>query len=154
MNALKPGCSLWLAASVCAFAACTGSINTSRGGQSGQSGATGANAGRTGGGGFGAAGASGAATLAPVAARRLTASQHRNVVDDLFGPGLTWPAVEPEPAIAGFTSVGASEVGASLSTVERYAAAAEAIARGVFSDATRRASNLGRGGGAPRKARH
>jgi hypothetical protein len=75
--------------------------------------------------------------------RRLTASQYRNTVEALFGAPLVVPALEPEPAAAGFTSVGASTVATSPVGVERYEAAAASIARQVMASGARRAALVG-----------
>lgn len=92
----------------------------------------------------GAGGGGSVATELPAATvRRLTASQLRNTVEDLFGPGLTIPEVDGEPALMGFTSVGASAVATSPTGVERYHAAAESIASQVFADTARRDALVG-----------
>jgi hypothetical protein len=84
----------------------------------------------------------GAGALAPVGMRRLTLSQYRNTIEDLFG-AVTMPAVEGEPATSGFTSVGASVVSTSPVGVERYDAAARSIAGQIFGDAAKRAALAG-----------
>jgi hypothetical protein len=70
--------------------------------------------------------------------QRLTAAQYRNVVTDLFGAGLTLPALEEEAAVGGFASLGASEVGTSRRGVALYGEAAQAVARQVMTDPARR----------------
>lgn len=94
----------------------------------------------------GSAGNGGAATgpaSALPAMRRLTFAQYRNTVREVFGAPLPELVLEREPAVHGFASVGASTVVTSPLGVERYEAAALAIAAQVFGDAPRRAALVG-----------
>ena len=75
--------------------------------------------------------------------RRLTAKQYRNTLADLFGDGLVLPPLDEEPATGGFSTTGASQVGTSFQGVEQYLAAADAVARQVLSDETRRYTVVG-----------
>ena len=56
--------------------------------------------------------------------RRLTATQYRNSINDLLGPGLTVPAIDEDVIAGGFASIGAGAVTTSGSAVARYDAAA------------------------------
>ncbi len=71
---------------------------------------------------------------APVALRRLTTSQYRNTIRDLLGPNFTIPTVEAEPALEGFTSVGASQVSTSRVGVEQFELGALSLAAQWFTD--------------------
>ena len=65
----------------------------------------------------------------PAALRRLTSSQYENAVLDLLGADLTLPtSLEPDTAIDGLLSVGASTVSVSALGVERYEDAAYLLA--------------------------
>lgn len=75
--------------------------------------------------------------------RRITVSQYRNTIADVFGKDVTLPALELEPAAEGYTSVGASTVGTSRVGVERYQAAATSIAGQVFKNEAQRTRLVG-----------
>jgi hypothetical protein len=77
------------------------------------------------------------------AMRRLTAKQYRNTLADLFGEGLVLPPLDEEPATGGFSTTGASQVGTSFQGVEQYLAAADAVARQVLEDESRRYTLVG-----------
>jgi hypothetical protein len=84
-----------------------------------------------------------AADAAKPSVRRLTAKQYRNTLADLFGDGLVLPPLDEEPATGGFSTTGASQVGTSFGGVEQYLAAADAVARQVLEDETRRYTLVG-----------
>lgn len=70
-----------------------------------------------------------AVTGEPPVTRRLTTTQYDNALRDLFGADLYVPAApEPDLAIHGFARLGAAEVSISPRGVERYEAAAYAVA--------------------------
>jgi hypothetical protein len=122
-------------------AGCTGTISTPSGsgpGSSNVSGTAGSGAGVAGGGGTTEPAAQGGPVL-----RRLTASQYWASVRDVLGEPLPQVALDGEPAVHGFTSVGASTIVTSPLGVERYDAAARAIAAQIMSDATRRSALVG-----------
>lgn len=130
---------------VTAFAAlsCTGTVSgDGRIGAKPTAGAAGAGGGAAaaGGGAAGAGGTSvGTAAVAPPPAswRRLTASQYRNTIDDLFGPGLDHGAIEATPALDGFSTVGGAQGAASAYGVEQFELAAQQVAAQVVADAAR-----------------
>ncbi len=70
--------------------------------------------------------------------RRITTAQYRNTIADIFGRDVVFPMLEQEPALLGYASVGASSVGTSPVGVERYQAAATAVASTVFATPSRR----------------
>lgn len=73
--------------------------------------------------------------------RRLTSTQYRNAIGDLFGTDVVIPpALEPDPELAGLLSVGASAASVSQRGVEQYEDAAFAIAQQVLGDTARRAA--------------
>jgi hypothetical protein len=74
---------------------------------------------------------------------RLTGTQYRNAIVDLFGLGL--PAVELEPDTNPFlfTSIGASLSTVSARGVEGWDRAARALTGAIFADAPRRAALTG-----------
>jgi PAS domain-containing protein len=73
--------------------------------------------------------------------RRLTVSQYRNSVRDLFGEGLVLPAnLEPDVPIDGLIAIGAGQTTISPYGVEQYEAAAFQIAGQVLGDPARRAA--------------
>ena len=84
-----------------------------------------------------------AAAAAEPSVRRLTSKQYRNTLADLFGDGLVLPPLDEEPATGGFSTTGASQVGTSFQGVEQYLAAADAVARQVLEDETRRYTLVG-----------
>jgi hypothetical protein len=70
----------------------------------------------------------GPATATLSASQRLTTTQYRNAVRDLFGSEIALPpALEPDVAADGFDSVGASTSAISPRGVEQYEAAAFAV---------------------------
>ncbi len=74
---------------------------------------------------------------------RLTASQYRNTIADLFGPDIVVPELEEDTPLGGFLSVGASVIGTSQRGVELYEAAALAIARQTVGEPNRRKTIVG-----------
>ncbi len=88
--------------------------------------------------------ASGRATAAPApAVRRLTMRQYQNTLTDLFGPGLVFPMLDEEPAVGGFSTTGAAQVGTSFQGTELYLNAADVLARQVLNDEARRYTVVG-----------
>ncbi|MCA9539623.1 MAG: DUF1592 domain-containing protein [Myxococcales bacterium] len=79
---------------------------------------------------------------APPVMARLTARQHRNTLEDLFGPGLPATPVEADTNPFLFHSIGAATTDVSAGGVEQYAAAAFAVAAAVFHDPERLARVL------------
>ncbi|MGZ3420977.1 MAG: DUF1592 domain-containing protein [Polyangiales bacterium] len=76
-------------------------------------------------------------------AQRLTVAQYRAAIRDLFGPEVVVPpALEPDVAIDGFISVGASKSTISARGVEQYESAAYAIANQIVGDAKLKARVL------------
>ncbi len=72
--------------------------------------------------------------------KRLTTSQYRHAIRDLFGEGLILPArLEPDERIDGLFAVGAANTSISSYGAEQYASAAYNLARQVLDDPTRRA---------------
>ena len=64
------------------------------------------------------------------AMQRLTIEQYRNSVEDILGPGIAVPTdLEPDTAISGFVSIGASRTTISPTGVTKYEQAAFAIAQ-------------------------
>lgn len=77
----------------------------------------------------------GAATPSLSGAQRLTASQYRAAIHDLFGAEVVVPpALEPDVPLEGFDSVGASKSTISARGVEQYEAAAYAIGNQIVAD--------------------
>lgn len=74
---------------------------------------------------------------APPVMARLTETQYRNTLEDLFGPDLPTPAVEPDQNPHLFYSIGATTTDISARGVEQYTDAAFAIARAVIRDPAR-----------------
>ena len=73
--------------------------------------------------------------------RRLTSAQYRNTIADLFGEDVVIAtALEPDEAVDGLLTVGASVVTISSLGVERYETAAFTVADQVMSDAEKRAT--------------
>ncbi len=73
--------------------------------------------------------------------RRLTSAQYRNTIADLFGDDVVIAtALEPDEAVDGLLTVGASVVTISSLGVERYETAAFTVADQVMSDAEKRAT--------------
>ncbi len=79
----------------------------------------------------------------PAAVRRLTASEYRNCVGDLLGPGLVIPALEEDARLGGFSTTGAALVGTSVYAVERYGVAAGSLVGQVWGDPVRRRAVVG-----------
>jgi hypothetical protein len=125
--------------SLVAVAGCTGLVDGELGGQPGSGGAAAAA-----GGSAGSAGAMVASTpfmpSAP-ALPRLTTAQYQNVINDLFGPGLDIPELEPDQRPYSFSIIGASTTTVSEHGVDLYSQAAFSIAHAVFADATTRRAN-------------
>jgi hypothetical protein len=72
---------------------------------------------------------------APVAIRRVTAPQYKNIVHDLLGETVVLPAaLEPDVNNAGLIAIGASLGSISARGVEQYEAAAYDLARQAFAD--------------------
>jgi hypothetical protein len=137
-----------------ALLGCTGSIGApdapgSTGGVGNGSGAPGTTGGgRPTGGGTSSGSGTGAGSSsapAPFEARmlRLTSTQYRNVVTDVFGANITVPTLDPEAALGGFAAVGASRVGTSKLGVSHYADAAQQVTKQAFADAGKRATLAG-----------
>lgn len=83
-----------------------------------------------------------APTIDPAAPtlKRLTNSQYRHALRDLFGPDLVLPTnLEPDVRIEGLLSTGASRTTISPYGVEKYGEAAQSVASQVLEDPTRRA---------------
>jgi hypothetical protein len=75
--------------------------------------------------------------IAPVT-RRLTSSQYDHALRDLFGDDLYVPAApDPDLSLDGFARLGAAEVSTSPRGVERYEAAAYAVADQAVGEARR-----------------
>lgn len=73
--------------------------------------------------------------------RRLTSAQYRNTIADLFGDDVVIAtSLEPDEAVDGLLTVGASVVTISSLGVERYETAAFTVAEQVLGDAGKRAA--------------
>jgi uncharacterized protein DUF1588/uncharacterized protein DUF1592/uncharacterized protein DUF1585/uncharacterized protein DUF1595/uncharacterized protein DUF1587 len=70
--------------------------------------------------------------------RRLTVKQYKNTLTDLFGAGLVFPPLDEEPGTGGFSTTGAAQVATSIQGAEQYLNAADAVARQIFTDESRR----------------
>jgi hypothetical protein len=104
---------------------------------SGQSGGSAsASAGTAAGGGAGAVDAGPLGREAPKL-RLLTQSEYKNALSDLLGPISVPLMLPPDVAVAGFVSIGASEVTVNASAVARYEAASRAAIAEVFADVDR-----------------
>jgi Protein of unknown function (DUF1592)/Protein of unknown function (DUF1588)/Protein of unknown function (DUF1595)/Protein of unknown function (DUF1585)/Protein of unknown function (DUF1587) len=80
---------------------------------------------------------------APVALRRLTVRQYQNTVVDLFGADTVVPVdLEPDTAVNGFYSIGASRSTVSPSAAEKLESAAYALAEHAL-DAAHRVAFVG-----------
>ncbi len=76
----------------------------------------------------------------PAGMYRLTQSQLRNIIADVFGPEITIRTeLEEDTQIHGFASIGGSELTISALAVEQFERAALEVADQVFSDPDRRA---------------
>ncbi len=73
---------------------------------------------------------------------RLTATQYRNTLTDVFGEDLPRTPVEPDTNPYLFYSIGAATTEVSETGVEQYAEAAFLVAEAVFADPARRARVL------------
>jgi len=68
----------------------------------------------------------------PGGAQRLTKPQYQSAIADIFGPDIVVPpALEPDIAVEGFESVGATGAAVSARGIEQYEAAAQAIAKQI-----------------------
>jgi hypothetical protein len=74
---------------------------------------------------------------------RLTNTQYRNALTDLFGLGLTIPASEPDTNPYLFTNIGASLSTASQRGVEGWERTALSVTQTVFADPARRSALVG-----------
>ncbi|HTM45681.1 MAG TPA: DUF1592 domain-containing protein [Polyangiaceae bacterium] len=76
--------------------------------------------------------------------RRLTLTQYRNSITDLFGAGaLPTTQFEADSALSGFVSIAAARLALSATITEQFESAALEIAHAVLSDVTARAALLG-----------
>jgi hypothetical protein len=75
--------------------------------------------------------------------RRLTRSQFRNAVRDVFGVEVNTADLEADSWNGNFAVIGASTVVSSERGVEQYQTAIESAVNAVFADATRRSQLLG-----------
>jgi hypothetical protein len=80
---------------------------------------------------------------APGMLRRLTRTQFRNAVRDVFGVEVDTSALDSDNYTGNFAVVGAASVVTSERGVEQYQSAIEAAVSAVFADATKRASFIG-----------
>jgi hypothetical protein len=80
---------------------------------------------------------------APPVMPRLTAAQHRNAIDDIFGPGLPSTPLEADTNPYLFYSIGSTSTEVSSAGVDLYAEAAHTIAEAVMGDPQRREAVLG-----------
>ena len=128
-----------------ASAGCSGEIGEPGGARAGGNAPESHQPGTTGGqsAGGGNAAQPGPFVAAPGGLLRLTQSQYRNSLRDLFGDWLTMPSdLEADLVEEGFSSVGAARVSTSSQGVEKYNTAAMAVAAQAMST-TRRASFVG-----------
>lgn len=71
----------------------------------------------------------------PGGAQRLTKPQYQAAIADIFGPDVVVPpALEPDIAVEGFESVGATGAAVSARGIEQYEAAAQAIAKQITTE--------------------
>lgn len=70
---------------------------------------------------------------APATLRRLTSTQYRNTLKQLFGDSIAIPALEPDIIVSGYSSVGASTLAISPRRTEQYETDALAVARDAMS---------------------
>lgn len=80
---------------------------------------------------------------APGALRRLTRTQFRNALRDVFGAEVDVEQLEPDSWNGAFAVVGATTVTSSERGVEQYHAAIESAVQAVFADPARRSPLLG-----------
>ena len=86
----------------------------------------------------------------PGGLRRLTVAQYHNTLHDLLGPTVKLPEaaqLEPDTLVAGSATVGAARVRLSAHGVEKFGAAAVALARQALAD-----PRLPRSGSCPARA--
>lgn len=82
-----------------------------------------------------------AVAAAPATLRRLTTSEYRHTLVDLFGDDLILPtSLEPDLEVDGLYEVGAAQAALSPLGVEQYEAAAYFVASQVLEDPARRAA--------------
>jgi hypothetical protein len=74
---------------------------------------------------------------APIAMRRLTTAQYRNVVRDLVGPVQLTTELETDTAVNGFIEIGAARTTISPAAVEKFEAAAFEVGKYAASSAVR-----------------
>ncbi|MCP4804028.1 MAG: DUF1592 domain-containing protein [Proteobacteria bacterium] len=74
--------------------------------------------------------------------KRLTQAQYHNSVDDLFGPDLVLPSLEPDLEVDGLLAIGSATTTISPYGVEQYEGASFDIAEQVLADDARRAQVL------------
>ncbi|MFY0532724.1 DUF1587 domain-containing protein [Nannocystis pusilla] len=74
---------------------------------------------------------------------RLTASQYRNAIEHLLGPGLPGMPLEPDTNPYLFYNIGAATTFLSELGVQQYEEAADALSRAVFADQARREALVG-----------
>lgn len=128
--------------------ACTGSIEGNQPASNNASGAASV-------GGAAAIGGSGGSSMGPVSQnappyqpapgtlRRLTRTQFRNAVRDVFGVEVDTGELDSDNYTGNFAVVGAATVVTSERGVEQYQTAIEAAVSAVFDDATKRAAFIG-----------
>ncbi len=69
---------------------------------------------------------------------RLTQQQYLNTIEDLLGPGLPTPQLEPDTNPYLFFNIGAASTTVSETGVQQYEAAADVYTTLIFADAARR----------------
>ncbi|MCY0994175.1 DUF1592 domain-containing protein [Nannocystis sp. ILAH1] len=74
---------------------------------------------------------------------RLTATQYRNAIEHLLGPGLPGLPLEPDTNPYLFYNIGATSTFISELGVQQYEEAADALSRAVFADQARREALVG-----------
>jgi hypothetical protein len=81
---------------------------------------------------------------APSTLRRLTSTQYRNTIADLFGPGVTIKtALDPDTALDGFASIGAARVSLSATATEQFDTEAFDLAHQALSNTATRGALVG-----------
>jgi hypothetical protein len=136
-------------ASFAALLGCEGSIGGALGPGPGPGGPGAGQPSAAGGGNVGGAGTGGVMTStapfapSPPALPRLTTAQYRNVIGDLFGPGVQIAELEPDERPYSFSIIGASTTTVSEHGVELYSQAAFGIAKAVFQDMALRKTVVG-----------
>lgn len=82
-------------------------------------------------------------SAAVIGVRRISETQYRHAISDVFGPDITVSArFEPEPRLEGLLAVGASAASISASGFQQYFSAARSIAKQALSE-KRRESTVG-----------